>query len=373
GGGGGNQAAAPKQDASKQENQTQEKQKPETEKQANAAPVDAQKTNGQAQQQPQRDRAQALSQQREVPAGNNRQPEPAVAQQQSSDTRVKASPLAKKIARDNNIELAQLEGSGDTGRIVRRDVESFLQKGPSTTATQPTAPQRRMATSGSFEDVNLSQMRKTIARRLGESKFSAPHFYLTMEIRMDNAMQARKQILDTAGDKISVNDLVIKAAAVGLRRHPDVNCSWLGDKLRYYNYVNIGMAVAIEDGLVVPVIRDADFKTLSEISREAKSLAQRAKERKLQPQDWEGNTFSISNLGMMGIEEFTAIINPPDACIMAVGAVKETVVVEKGEMKVGNVMKVTMSCDHRAVDGAMGARFLQTFKQLLENPVLMLV
>jgi pyruvate dehydrogenase E2 component (dihydrolipoamide acetyltransferase) len=167
--------------------------------------------------------------------------------------------------------------------------------------------------------------------------------------------------------------LVIKAAALALRRNPDVNCSWLGDKLRYHNYVNIGMAVAIEDGLVVPVIRDADYKTLSEISQEAKSLAQRAKDRKLQPQEWEGNTFSISNLGMMGIEEFTAIINPPDACIMAVGAVKETVVVEKGEMKIGNVMKVTMSCDHRAVDGAVGATFLQTFKQFLENPVLMLV
>ena len=216
-------------------------------------------------------------------------------------------------------------------------------------------------------------MRKTIARRLGESMFSAPHFYLTMEINMDKSMELRGTVNGVSPVKISFNDFVIKACALALKQHPNVNVSWLGDKIRKYKYVNIGVAVAVEDGLLVPVVRNADQKTLSTISGEVKELAGRAKERKLQPKDWEGSTFSVSNLGMFGIDEFTAIINPPDACILAVGAIKQTVKVEDGEVKPTNVMKVTLSCDHRAVDGATGAAFLQTVKELLENPMRMLV
>ena len=219
----------------------------------------------------------------------------------------------------------------------------------------------------------MSQMRKTIARRLSESMYTAPHFYLTMEINMDKAMALRGQVNGVSPVKISFNDFVIKAAALALKQHPAVNASWLGDKIRRYNYVNIGVAVAIEDGLLVPVVRNADQKTLSTIAGEVKDLAGRAKDRKLQPKDWEGSTFSISNLGMFGIDDFTAIINPPDACIMAIGAIRESVKFEEGAAKPTNVMKVTLSCDHRAVDGASGAAFLQTFKGLLEDPMRMLV
>jgi len=216
-------------------------------------------------------------------------------------------------------------------------------------------------------------MRKTIARRLAESKFSAPHFYLTMEIEMDEMMKAREAINQVAAPvKISFNDLVIKAVATSLRAHPRVNASWRGDFIRYSNHVHIGMAVAVEDGLLVPVIRFADSKTLSQISAESKDFAQKAKNKKLQPADWEGNTFTISNLGMFGIDAFTAIINPPDACILAIGGIHETPVVRDGQVVPGHVMKVTMSCDHRAVDGATGSAFLQTFKQLLENPIILL-
>jgi pyruvate dehydrogenase E2 component (dihydrolipoamide acetyltransferase) len=248
---------------------------------------------------------------------------------------------------------------------VKRDVESFNPKLQPTYST--TAPV------GGFEDVPNSQMRKTIARRLAESKFSAPHFYLKMEINMDNVLSARKQMNEVSDVKISVNDLIIKAAALALKKNPKVNCSWMGDFIRYYNYVNIGMAVAVEDGLVVPVIRSADLKPLSIISTEAKSFAAKARERKLQPSDWEGNTFTISNLGMMDIDEFTAIINPPDACILAVGKSKEIPMLVNGQLKTTNVMKVTLSCDHRAVDGALGAAFLQSLKNYLENPVNMLL
>jgi pyruvate dehydrogenase E2 component (dihydrolipoamide acetyltransferase) len=220
-----------------------------------------------------------------------------------------------------------------------------------------------------FEEIPVSQMRKTIARRLAESKFSAPHFYLTMEINMDRAMDMRKSINEISPVKISFNDMVIKAAALALRLHPDVNVSWLGEKIRKNHHVHIGVAVAVKDGLVVPVIRFADSKTFSHIAAEVKDLAQKAHDKKLQPSDWEGSTFTISNLGMFGIEEFTAIINPPDACIMAVGGIKETAVVKNGQLAIGNVMKVTLSCDHRAVDGAVGAAFLKTFKSLLEEPV----
>jgi len=225
----------------------------------------------------------------------------------------------------------------------------------------------------SFREEKVSQMRKTIAKRLAESKYSAPHFYLTMEINMDKAIEARKSMNEFGTVKISFNDLVIKASAAALRQNPKVNSSWLGDKIRYNDHIHIGMAVAVEEGLLVPVIRFADQLSLSQISNQAKSLGQKAKNKELQPKDWEGNTFTISNLGMFGIDEFTAIINPPDACILAVGGIKETVIVKEGQMKVGNVMKVTLSCDHRVVDGAVGSAFLQTLKGLLEDPVRILI
>jgi pyruvate dehydrogenase E2 component (dihydrolipoamide acetyltransferase) len=225
----------------------------------------------------------------------------------------------------------------------------------------------------SFREENVSQMRKTIARRLGESKFTAPHFYLTMEIRMDEAIKARKAMNEYSEVRISMNDVIVKAASIALKKHPKVNSSWLGDRIRYNDHVHIGVAMAVEDGLLVPVVKFADQKNLSSISTEVKAFSAKAKEKKLQPQDWEGNTFTISNLGMFGIEEFTAIINPPDACILAVGSAKETVVVDNGEMKVANVMKVTLSCDHRVVDGVVGSEFLLTLKELLEQPFKLLV
>ncbi len=283
----------------------------------------------------------------------------------SNSGRVKASPLAKKIAKEQGIDINTIKGTGDEGRIVKRDVESYH--------TQPQLTSQPSAVTGGFQDVPNSQMRKTIARRLAESKFSAPHFYLKMEITMDEALAARKQMNELSDIKISINDFIIKAVALALKKNPKVNCSWMGDFIRYYNYANIGMAVAVEDGLVVPVIRNADLKPLSLISSEAKSLAQRARDRKLQPSDWEGNTFTISNLGMMDIDEFTAIINPPDACILAVGKSKEVLTLEKGQVKTTHTMKVTLSCDHRAVDGALGAAFLQSLKSFLENPVTMLL
>lgn len=291
----------------------------------------------------------------------------------SSNGRVKASPLAKKMAKDLGYDLSKINGSGDNGRITKKDVENYK---PGATATKEAgAPVVLPSVVGeeSFEEVAVSQMRKTIARRLSESKFTAPHFYLTMEINMDKAIEARKSINEIAPVKISFNDFVIKAVAASLRQHPDVNVSWLGDKIRKNHHVHIGVAVAVKDGLVVPVVRFADNKSLAHISSEVKDLAQRAHDKKLQPSDWEGSTFTISNLGMFGIEEFTAIVNPPDACILAVGGIKETPIVKNGQIVPGNVMKVTMSCDHRAVDGAVGSAFLKTLKGLLEDPVRILI
>jgi pyruvate dehydrogenase E2 component (dihydrolipoamide acetyltransferase) len=299
-------------------------------------------------------------------------PEPKKEQQtlpQANATgRVMASPLAKKLAEEKGINIAGVNGSGDNGRIVKRDIENYVPQ---------SSPAKQISTqtieSNTVNDVTVSQMRKTIAKRLAESKFSAPHFYLTMEIDMDNAVEARKTINQTAEVKISFNDLVVKASAMALQKHPKVNSAWLGDTIRYYNYINIGIAVAVDEGLLVPVVRNADAKGLAQISAEVREYAQKAKDKKLQPADWEGNTFTISNLGMFGIEEFTAIINPPDACILAVGGIKQTPVVKSNQIVVGNVMKVTLSCDHRVVDGATGAAFLQTVKAYLENPVMMLV
>jgi pyruvate dehydrogenase E2 component (dihydrolipoamide acetyltransferase) len=297
----------------------------------------------------------------------------------SSNGRIKASPLAKKLAKDKGVDISKVQGSGDQGRVTKKDVENFKPSAAPASApgksSQTAAPISLPKVVGqeSFEDVPVSQMRKTIAKRLAESKFSAPHFYLTMEINMDKAVEARKSINEISPVKISFNDMVIKAAAAALRQHPDVNVSWLGDKMRKNHHIHVGVAVAVKDGLLVPVIRFADNKSLSHIAVEVKDLAQKAHDKKLQPSDWEGSTFTISNLGMFGIEEFTAIINPPDACILAVGGIKETPIVKNGQIVPGNVMKVTLSCDHRAVDGAVGSAFLKTLKGLLEDPVRILI
>jgi pyruvate dehydrogenase E2 component (dihydrolipoamide acetyltransferase) len=297
----------------------------------------------------------------------------------ASNGRVKASPLAKKLAAEKGIDIKAISGTGDGGRIIKADIDSYkpTTSAPAAASTSTAAPAATVpafvAGQEGFTDIPNSQMRNVIAKRLGESKFSAPHFYLTMEINMDNAMAARTQLNEISPAKISFNDMVVKAAALALRQHPAVNASWLGDKIRRYSHIHIGIAVAIEDGLIVPVVRFADQKTLPQIAAESKELAGKAKNKKLQPNEFSGNTFTISNLGMMDIEEFTAIINPPDSCIMAVGRIKE-VVVRKGEgFGVSNVMKVTLSCDHRSVDGALGAGFLQTFKKYLENPITMLL
>ena len=316
------------------------------------------------------------------------QPAPAAEEKQQtvsdSDSRVKASPLARKIAKDKGIDINQVKGSAEGGRIVKKDVEGFT---PSTkeveqaaaqkaeaqpaAAAQPTIPQ--FIGEEKFSEKPVSQMRKVIAKRLSESLFTAPHFYLTMAIDMDSAIQARNKMNEFAPVKISFNDIVLKAVAIALKQHPNVNSSWREDKIRYNEHVNIGVAVAVEDGLLVPVVRFADGKSLSHISAEVKDFAQKAKNKKLQPADWEGSTFTISNLGMFGIDEFTAIINTPDACILAVGGISQVPVVKNGAVVPGNVMKVTLSCDHRVVDGATGAAFLQTLKTLLEEPVRLLV
>lgn len=295
----------------------------------------------------------------------------------NSNGRVKASPLAKKIASDKGIDLSQVNGSGPDGRVVKADVENFTPSQATQTASADAGKQAntipQVVGEERSEKVELSQMRKTIAKRLSDSKFTAPHFYLTMEINMDKAIEARKSMNEVAPVKISFNDMVVKAAAAALRQHPDINVSWKGDHMVRHQHIHMGIAVAIPDGLIVPVVRFADSKSLSHISAEVRELAQKAKDKKLKPEEFSGGTFSISNLGMFGIEEFTAIINPPEACIMAVGGIKETVVVKDGEMYAGNVMKVTLSCDHRAVDGAVGSAFLKTFKDLMEDPVRILI
>lgn len=305
--------------------------------------------------------------------------EPAV--QATENGRLKASPLARKIAADKGINLSQVQGSGDGGRIIKADIETYKPASGATpvAATTATAPAGSVAVPAapagqvSFEDRPVSQMRKIIAKRLAESKFTAPHFYLTMSIDMDKAVASRGQINEVSPVKISFNDMVLKAVALSLKKHPVVNSSWLGDSIRTNHHVNIGVAVAVEDGLLVPVVRFADTKGLAQIATEVKDFAGRAKNKKLQPADWEGSTFTISNLGMFGIDEFTAIINPPDSCILAVGAIQQIPVVKNGQVVPGNIMKVTLSCDHRVVDGASGSAFLQTLKGLLEEPLRMLV
>ncbi|MES2777184.1 MAG: pyruvate dehydrogenase complex dihydrolipoamide acetyltransferase [Bacteroidota bacterium] len=316
-----------------------------------------------------------------------------VEQEVVNQGRIIASPLAKKLAAEKGIDLKYVKGSADNGRIVKSDVDNYT---PAAAPVAPTAAPAAAATPAAaaataekaapavapfnpgagegFTDHPNNQIRKVIAKRLAESKFSAPHFYLKMDVNMDNAMASRTQMNEVSPAKISFNDLVIKASAMALRKHPAVNSSWMGDFIRSYEHIHVGMAVAIPDGLIVPVIRFADQKSLSQIAAEAKELGGKAKNKKLQPNEFSGNTFTISNLGMMDIDEFTAIINPPDSAILAVGKIKEEVYRNaKGEFAVRNIMKLTLSCDHRSVDGSVGAAFLQTVKAYLENPVTMLV
>jgi pyruvate dehydrogenase E2 component (dihydrolipoamide acetyltransferase) len=298
----------------------------------------------------------------------------------SADGRIKASPLARKLAAEKGIDISKVAGSGDNGRIIKKDVDSYTPGAAAPAAASGGAasqPARAVpavpAGQESFEEVPVSQMRKAIARRLGESKFSAPHFYVTMSIDMDNCVQARTRLNEVSPVKISFNDLVLKAVAVALKQHPAINSSWRGETIRINHHVHIGVAVAIEDGLIVPVVRFADSKSLSQIAGEVKDLANRAKNKKLQPAEYEGSTFTISNMGMFGVEEFTAIINAPNACILAVSAIQQVPVVKNGAIVPGNVMKLTLSCDHRVVDGASGSAFLQTVKGLLEEPLRMMI
>lgn len=304
---------------------------------------------------------------------------PTTATSSSDDSRVKASPLARKIAKEKGINLNDVKGSADGGRIVKKDVENFVPAAKESAAPAQEAKAETKTISlptfvgeEKYTESNVSQMRKTIARRLGESLFTAPHFYLTVSIDMDNAIAARTQINEVAPVKVSFNDMVIKAVAVALKQHPAVNSSWQGDKIRFNQHTNIGVAMAVEDGLLVPVVRFADGKTLSHISAEVKDFAGKAKSKKLTPADWEGSTFTVSNLGMFGIDEFTSIINSPDGAILSVGAIQQIPVVKNGAVVPGNVMKLTLGCDHRVVDGATGAQFLQTLKGLLEAPIRLL-
>lgn len=302
------------------------------------------------------------------------------------ETRIKASPLAKSMAAEAGIDIAQIKGSGDNGRIVKKDIEAFLgSSGASTPASAPAQPKADIqsppaiqpfvhAGGDGHEDVPMSMMRKAIARNVVANKFTAPHFYLTIEMDMEKAIESRAKMNEISPTKISFNDLVLKAAAVALRQHSIINASWLDENtIRYNQSINIGVAVATPDGLLLPVIRHTDMKSLSQINSEVRSLAGLAKDKKLPPEEMQGSTFMISNLGMFGIEEFTAIVNRPNACSMAVGAIIDKPVVKDGAVVPGKRMKVTLSCDHRVVDGATGAEFLQTFKTIMEDPIRMLV
>ena len=295
----------------------------------------------------------------------------------ATPTRVKASPVAKRLARDAGLDIATLQGSGPGGRVIKRDVEAAARAAEAAAAapTPPVTPWPAPPDT-EFEDIALTQMRKTVARRLTESLGPVPHFFLTVDVDMTRALAARKRVnelLAARGAKASINDLVIKAAAVALTHHPECNAWWQGDSIRRFHRVHIGVAVAVPDGLITPVVRDAQAKGLGQISTEVRELAGRAREKKLQPHEYTGSTFSISNLGMFGIEEFTAVINPPEAGIIAVGTVDERPVAVAGEVVVQPRMRVTMSCDHRVIDGAQGARFLATLKSFLEEPAAILM
>lgn len=330
---------------------------------------------------PKAETAEAPKEEKQAATADSGSPAPVA--ESSSDSRVKASPLAKKIAKDKGIDLAQVAGSAEGGRIIKKDIENFKPGTAPAKAESASAPAAEKAAAPApvipqfvgevkFTEQPVSQMRKVIAKRLGESLFTAPHFYLTISIDMDNAMTARTAINAVAPVKVSFNDIVIKAVAVALKKHPAVNSSWGGDKIRFNEHTNIGVAMAVEDGLLVPVVRFADGKSLSHISAEVKDFGAKAKAKKLQPADWEGSTFTVSNLGMFGIDEFTSIINSPDGAILSVGAIQQVPVVKNGAVVPGNVMKLTLGCDHRVVDGATGAQFLQTLKGLLEEPIRLL-
>jgi len=307
-----------------------------------------------------------------APVATTAQQAPATPPEPNTDDRVKASPLAKKLAEEKGVDINNLKGSGDNGRVIKRDVDSYTPSAAPQVAKAAPVVQYQPVGAEGYTDTPLSQMRRIIAQKLAGSKFSAPHFYLTMSITMDKAMDARKAINDISPVKVSFNDLVIKACAMALRRHPEVNSSWMGDFIRQNHHIHIGTAVSVDEGLIVPVIKFADQKSLSQISDEAKTLIDKARSKKITPPEFTGNTFTISNLGMMDIDEFTAIINPPDSCILAVGKIAPTPVVENGAVVIRQIMKITLSCDHRVVDGAVGSRFLQTLKTHLENPVTML-
>jgi len=293
----------------------------------------------------------------------------------AGDDRIKASPLAKKLAEEKGVDIQNIKGSGDNGRIIKRDVDGYVPAAAPAAAQSKAPAYQAPAVSGTegHTDIPVTQMRRIIAQRLAESKFSAPHFYLRITVNMDNAIESRKAINVVSPEKVSFNDMIIKACAMALRSHPAVNSSWLGDVIRQNHHIHIGTAVAVDEGLIVPVVKFADQKGLAQIAQEAGTLIDKARTKKIQPHEFTGNTFTISNLGMMDIDEFTAIINPPDSCILAVGKIAATPVVENGNVVVRNIMKLTLSCDHRVVDGAVGSRFLQTLKTYLENPVTMLV
>ena len=289
--------------------------------------------------------------------------------------RMRTSPLARRLAGEQGLDLSGVQGSGPAGRIVKRDIEAALAGGGARAAAPSSAaPVARRAVSGNeFDDVSLTQIRKTIAKRLAESIGPIPTFYLTADFALDRAAEMRTAAAELGPEfKVSFNDIILKATATALQQHPEVNAHWLGDRIRYFNTVHLGMAVATDDGLIVPVIFNAEQKRMSEISAEAKVLAKKARERKLKPEEFTGSTFSVSNLGMMQIEQFTAIINPPECAILAIGAIEDKVIVKgDGSFGVSKRLRITMSCDHRVIDGAVGAKFLQTLRRLIENPLLL--
>lgn len=333
-------------------------------KQVLAAVADSGKDGGASKEQPKTTAASAPEQR------ESHEIKPATAETTSHDARIKASPLARAMAKEKGIDISQVKGSGDNGRITKADIENFK---PGAAKAGSAAPSFAPIGKEGYTEEPISQMRKTIARRLMESKSTAPHFYLNIEVDMDNAIASRNAMNAMPDTKVSFNDIIIKAVAAALRRHPKVNASWMGDKIRFYQHIHVGVAVAIDDGLLVPVIRFADQKSLSQIAAEVKDLSKKARDKKLQPSEWEGNTFTVSNLGMFGIESFTSIINSPESCILSVGAIRQVPVLRNNAVVPGNVMKLTLACDHRTVDGATGAAFLQTLKAMIENPVTMLV
>ncbi|MGI9582845.1 2-oxo acid dehydrogenase subunit E2 [Chryseobacterium sp. RRHN12] len=326
--------------------------------------VGAPKAAGQSAAKPAEQKAEAKTEEKAAPAANT-----------SSSDRVAISPLAKKMAQDKGVDINSIQGSGENGRIVKKDIENYqpAAKPAASTPAASAAPAAVSFVQGEDTETPNSQVRNVIAKRLSESKFSAPHYYLMVEINMDKAIEARKEINSLPDTKISFNDMIIKATAIALRKHPQVNSSWAGDKIIHRGNINIGVAVAIPDGLVVPVLKNTDQMTYTQISAAVKDMASRAKNKGLKANEMEGSTFSISNLGMFGIETFTSIINQPNSAILSVGAIIEKPIVKDGQIVVGNTMKLSLACDHRVVDGATGAQFLQTLRTYLESPLTLLL